>query len=456
VGIGYGEVSQESLDPGNSVTGRSKTSIRVGPAAWAALEKARRLAAGREYAEASAHYEVARGKGALYEALAGQALCLYKMGRLAEALERAAQAAMARPDSGEPHFISGLALKDSGRYEQAVEAFNRAEALGYNSAATAYHGAAARFLAGQLDEAEALFEKAATLSPQSAAVFYNLAVTRIRRSRWREAAEALSRCAELDPAGMARYHELIFEVGRAAAGEEFHFRAHRIKNMLALLSDMGRRSLDESGAAASSDLLTAMTEKLGKVFAEMSDLLSWVRREPLELDVWDIHDVIESALVSVGGALARVKIEKVFNTEVPGIICDAQALSEAFLNIILNAVEAMPGGGTLMIRTGRDAGNRLTVEFEDTGGGIKANPPEKVFQFAFTTKPGGNGLGLCQAARTIDEHGGSIRAANGARGARFVVSLPFAAKTGESVRDIGLRPDLSEDVSCLAMLDDPE
>jgi signal transduction histidine kinase len=437
------------------VTGQSKTSIRVGPAAWAALEKARRLAAGREYAEASALYEAAREKGAVYEALAGQALCLYKMGRLAEALERAALATRARPESGEPHFISGLALKDSGRYEQAVEAFGRAEALGYSAAVTTYHRAAARFLAGQLDEAEALFEKAAALSPQSAAVFYNLAVTRIRRSRWREAAEALSRCAEMDPAGMARYHELIFEIGRAAASEEFHFRAHRMKNMLALLSDMGRRTLDESGSAPAADLLTAMTEKLGKVFAEMSDLLSWVRREPLELDVWDIHDVIESALVSVGGALARVKVEKAFDSQVPGIICDAQALSEAFLNIVLNAVEAMPGGGTLTIRTSRGDRDRVMVEFEDTGGGIRANPPEKIFQFAFTTKPGGNGLGLCQAARTIDEHGGSIRAENGSLGARFVVSLPFAAKIGESVRDMGLRPDLSEDVSRLAALEDP-
>ena len=91
----------------------------------------------------------------------------------------------------------------------------------------------------------------------------------------------------------------------------------------------------------------------------------------------------------------------------------------------------------------------LRVEFEDTGGGVKAAPPEKIFQFAFTTKPGGNGLGLCQVSRAVEEHGGTIFVEKGAHGALFAIQLPLRAALGESIHDIGLRPELSEEVSLL-------
>ncbi len=182
----------------------------------------------------------------------------------------------------------------------------------------------------------------------------------------------------------------------------------------------------------------------------MSDLLTWVKREPLDLDVWDIHDIIESALLSAGAALSGVRVEKRFSGDVPGIICDAQALSEAFLNIVLNGAEAMAAGGALTVRTARDGEARVRVEFEDTGGGVKAEPRERIFQFGFTTKPSGSGLGLCQAARAVDEHGGSISVEDAARGARFVVTLPLAARSGDTMRDMGLKGDLSEDISRLA------
>ena len=178
----------------------------------------------------------------------------------------------------------------------------------------------------------------------------------------------------------------------------------------------------------------------------MSDLLSWVKREPLDLDVWDIHDVIESALMQLAAALAKTRVEKSYSGDVPAVICDAQAISEAFLNVMLNAAEAMPRGGTLTIRTALSGPGSVRVEIEDTGGGIKAGPREKVFQFGFTTKPGGSGLGLSQAARAIEDHGGSIRAEDGRQGARFVIALPVAAQPGESMRDMGLRPELSEEL----------
>ena len=246
-----------------SLSGPANIEAKRQDAGLEALLKARRLALRREYAEAAGQFEAARRQGAGYEALAGEALCLYKSGRVSEALSLAGQAAKAAPSEGEPHFIAGLALKDAGRYDEAVVEFDRAEALSYGRASARYHRAAAHFLAGRLAEAEADFETAAALLPDSIAVFHNLGVVRARRSRWKEAAAAFARCADLDPAGRPRYQSYMFEAGRAQAGEEFHFRGHRIKNMLALLADSARRSLESPDAAdAPPRKLATVTDRL--------------------------------------------------------------------------------------------------------------------------------------------------------------------------------------------------
>ena len=429
----------------------SKETREVSPAARAALEKGRRLTSKREYAKAAEEFQEAQRLGGGGEALSGEALCLYKMGRLREALQAAASAVAAAPGAGEPHFISGLVFKEAGSYDEAVDALNLAEQFGYRRAAVLYHRAAAHFLAGRLAQAEGDLAEASRLEPKSAAIFHNLAVVRIHRTRWREAAQAFMRCAQLDPAGLPRYQELVFEIGRAQANEEFHFRGHRIKNMLALLTDTCRRTLEGGAPALAAATLAPVADRLEKIFAEMSELLMFVKREPLELDVWGVSDVIESALVSAGDALAAVRVERAYAPDLPDIVCDAHALGEVFLNIILNAAEAMPQGGALFVRTGGDAQGRVRIEFEDTGGGIKVDPPSKIFRFAFTTKPNGTGLGLCQATRTVHEHDGTIAVEDGARGARFVITLPFSPRVGESMQDIGLRADLSEDSSGLGV-----
>lgn len=421
----------------------------------AALDKALGFAADRDYANALRHFEEALHEGPPFAARCGQALCLYKMGRLREALLSAQRASKGSPRRSEPHFISGLVLKDTGRYDLAIESLDRAMELGFDRTAGLYHRGAAHFLAGRLEAAESDFKEVTVLLPESAAAFYNLGVTRVHRSRWPEAAQALSTCARLDPAGAAYYHQMLFGLGRAQAGEEFHFRGHRIKNMLALLADTYHRRLEDSRQSLPSSRADEVSERFETVLAEMSELLSFVRQEPLELDVWDIHDIIETALLQASEALLKVSVAKRFAADIPGVVCDADSLNEAFLNLILNASEAMPEGGRLTITTDWGENSSVKVAFEDTGGGVKADPPERVFQFAFTTKRGGTGLGLCQASRAVGEHGGRISVAQGKLGAEFVVVLPLTARIGERIQDIGLRPDLSDDVA-LCLLKGPD
>jgi signal transduction histidine kinase len=101
-------------------------------------------------------------------------------------------------------------------------------------------------------------------------------------------------------------------------------------------------------------------------------------------------------------------------------------MQQAILNLLLNAVEAMPDGGTLKLALAR-RGEWAEISIADTGCGIPAELQPKVFQLFFTTRPGGNGLGLATAARIVQDHNGSIDFTSEAgRGTTFRIELPLA------------------------------
>ena len=97
------------------------------------------------------------------------------------------------------------------------------------------------------------------------------------------------------------------------------------------------------------------------------------------------------------------------------------------MNLLLNAIEAMPNGGTVTVETSHEEESPfLHIMIADTGKGIDKNIINKIFQPFFTTKPKGTGLGLAITRRLIEQHGGSIRVANNQdRGASFTIDLPI-------------------------------
>jgi signal transduction histidine kinase len=108
-------------------------------------------------------------------------------------------------------------------------------------------------------------------------------------------------------------------------------------------------------------------------------------------------------------------------------------LHQVMLNLIANAIEAMPGGGTLRV-TARAGDREVEVAMTDTGSGIDAADREKIFEPFFTTRraAGGTGLGLAVAREIVMRHGGTIRVEAGdGGGARFVVSLPRVQEAGD-------------------------
>jgi signal transduction histidine kinase len=126
---------------------------------------------------------------------------------------------------------------------------------------------------------------------------------------------------------------------------------------------------------------------------------------------------------------ANVKVESRFAPDVPPVLVDRQLLKQAVMNLLLNAVEAMPGGGRLTVSLERHA-EMAAIEIADTGRGIAPEHRQRIFQLFFTTRPGGSGIGLASAFRTIQLLNGSIDfKSEVGHGTTFRIELPLARQT---------------------------
>jgi signal transduction histidine kinase len=144
----------------------------------------------------------------------------------------------------------------------------------------------------------------------------------------------------------------------------------------------------------------------------------------------DLHPGLDSTLVMLGHKLARVRVERDYDRELPPVPAYASELNQVWTNLIDNAVDAMDGHGLLRLRTARD-GDHALVEVTDDGSGISEAVRERVFEPFATTKPAGSGsgLGLDNARRIVERrHGGTIGFTTGPDGTTFTVRLPLASK----------------------------
>jgi PAS domain S-box-containing protein len=148
-----------------------------------------------------------------------------------------------------------------------------------------------------------------------------------------------------------------------------------------------------------------------------------VERHPI-LVAGVVHDALALASKQPGYSDIRVRLE--LPESLPPVLASSSQLAQVFLNIILNAIEAMPNGGELSI-SARVVGKQVEVAFADSGPGISPEAMARMFEPFFTTKEDGVGLGLAISHSIIQRHGGSLTAANvPGGGAVFTVTLPIA------------------------------
>jgi PAS domain S-box-containing protein len=155
----------------------------------------------------------------------------------------------------------------------------------------------------------------------------------------------------------------------------------------------------------------------------IDDILEFAHVPQLLPAAASVNAVVDSALAR-SQIPANVRVVRRLAVDLPPLVCDEERLERAFIDMIANAVQAMPHGGRLGVNTCR-SGDRIQIVFADSGEGIAPENLDKVFEPMFTTKLRGIGLGLTVVRRTVEQHGGSISVRSRlGRGTVFAVALP--------------------------------
>ena len=191
------------------------------------------------------------------------------------------------------------------------------------------------------------------------------------------------------------------------------------------------------------DDLVSQSERAQRI---VRNLLDFARESEIEADAHEVQDIIEATLRLAANQikLAKVKVKGEIAANLPPVHGDRQQLQQVFLNIVLNALDAMPDGGTLTISC-RNTSDReqVAVDFSDTGVGIPEHRIADVFNPFFTTKAGakGTGLGLSVSLGIIRQHGGDMKVRSQVgKGTTFSVLLPVSkvpADIRESALEVG-------------------
>ncbi len=213
-------------------------------------------------------------------------------------------------------------------------------------------------------------------------------------------------------------------IGQLAAGV-----AHEINNPLAVLYNM-IQDLNEMPQSCSPQKAEKMLHVARRIKEIVQSLLMFSRQSESGRSDENINDVIKDVLMLTSSQLARNKIELVlrFANDLPQLRLSHSQLQQVFMNIIMNAIDAMPGGGKLIIRT-TAVNSIVKIEFEDTGHGIPEDIADKIFLPFFSTKEVGRGigLGLSISYGIIEDHGGRLEVeSKPGKGAIFTINLPIS------------------------------
>ena len=209
--------------------------------------------------------------------------------------------------------------------------------------------------------------------------------------------------------------------------------AHEIKNPLSVIR-MNMDLLAEDLEEATSQRERRGLNKVGIVQAQckrlqnlLDDFLKYVRVTDLDLKAGNLNEQIQRELdfVSIKAQEQKIEVLRYLDADLPSILMDAGRLYAALLNLVLNAIQAMPHGGTLVVRT-RLTPSRVALDLIDDGCGMEQETAIRMFEPFFTTKENGSGLGLPTARRIIEATGGRIAVQSVVgHGTQFTLEFPI-------------------------------
>jgi two-component system, sporulation sensor kinase E len=245
-----------------------------------------------------------------------------------------------------------------------------------------------------------------------------------------------------------RRSDRLKTIGQIAAGT-----AHEIRNPLTAIKgfmQLLNKTLTERNMSKEMEFISIVLSELDRINELVSEFLLLSKPKEIKQISLRIGRVLQEILPMIRNEALLYNVTVLYypRPELPPILADKELLKQVFLNLGKNAIEAMGGGGTLIIREFSHPGQpgKIAVEISDTGTGITADALKKVFDPFFTTKPQGTGLGLSVCQRIVHDLGGSIDVSSDEGGTLFTVWLPYAAGVLEKEYDAGGGESPSDDV----------
>jgi signal transduction histidine kinase len=274
-------------------------------------------------------------------------------------------------------------------------------------------------------------DEPAVAEPDLAAVLHawNEATDRLQRTHEALRAEVRRLSDELE----AKNRELARQNRLADLGQMASHVAHEVRNSLVpmklYLSLLRRRIADDAGSL---DVLDKVTSGFTALEATVGDLLHFSSDRQPQWLTFGLAELVEEVSQSLAPQLAAQGIQLEVNCAAQlSLRADRDMLRRAILNLVLNALDAMPAGGLLTI-TGCRAADSVEIEVGDSGPGLPDAEPDRLFEPFYTTKSSGTGLGLAIVDRIVQAHGGRVFAQTGAEGgAAFTLSIPQFAHNME-------------------------
>lgn len=245
------------------------------------------------------------------------------------------------------------------------------------------------------------------------------------RRTWRNARRLAAR---------AKGHDHLVELGQLAGGL-----AHEIKNPLSTIN-VNLRLLSEDLARHDDDehrrwlrRLHSVQEESDRLRGILDDFLQYAGKYELATEPADLRRLVSELVDFFGPQADDARV--VMRSSLPDqpVVCnvDAKMIKQAFLNLMVNAVQAMSEGGELLIKVSTQRG-RAVVEVIDTGPGMPPEQLDRAFEVFYSSKKHGTGMGLPTARRIIREHHGTIRAESEVgKGTRFILALPLHDRSAD-------------------------